>query len=153
MAISVDFGTCNVENEVVDKSATGAITWTYQNVNCDWLNTDILNPVLKVQSGKVNCNYVKINSFGGRYYFVESAESYAGTHCILRCHVDVLYTYKSAILGLTCLVLRNEDINKWKRDETDAVIPVSNRRVVYGRNMSNTSIVKSTSDEYIVGIM
>lgn len=153
MAISVDFGTCNVENEVVDKGATGAITWTNQNVNCDWLNTDILNPVLKVQSGKVNCNYVKINTFGGRYYFVESAESYAGTHCILRCHVDVLYTYKSAILGLTCLVLRNEDINKWKRDETDTVIPVSNRRVVYGRNMSNTSIVKSTSDEYIVGIM
>lgn len=153
MAISVDFGTCNVENEVVDKGATGAITWTNQNVNCDWLNTDILNPVLKVQSGKVNCNYVKINTFGGRYYFVESAESYAGTHCILRCHVDVLYTYKSAILGLTCLVLRNEDINKWKRDETDSVIPVSNRRVVYGRNMSNSSIVKSTSDEYIVGIM
>ena len=61
MAISVDFGTCNVENEVVDKGATGAITWTNQNVNCDWLNTDILNPVLKVQSGKVNCNYVKIN--------------------------------------------------------------------------------------------
>lgn len=153
MAISVDFGTCNVESEVVDKGATGAITWTNQNVNCDWLNTDILNPVLKVQSGKVNCNYVKINSFGGRYYFVESAESYAGTHCILRCHVDVLYTYKSAILGLTCLVLRNEDINKWKRDETDRIIPVSNRRVVYGRNMSNSSIVKSTSDEYIVGIM
>ena len=153
MAISVDFGTCNVENEVVDKGATGAITWTNQNVSCDWLNTDILNPVLKVQSGKVNCNYVKINSFGGRYYFVESVESYAGTHCILRCHVDVLYTYKSAILGLTCLVSRNEDINKWKRDETDRVIPVSNRRVVYGRNMSNTSIVKSTSDEYIVGIM
>lgn len=153
MAISVDFGTCNVENEVVNKGATGSITWTNQNVSCDWLNTDILNPVLKVQSGKVNCNYVKINSFGGRYYFVESAESYAGTHCILRCHVDVLYTYKDAILGLTCLVLRNEDINKWKRDETDSVIPVSNRRVVYGRNMSNTSIVKSTSDEYIVGIM
>lgn len=153
MAISVDFGTCNVDNEVVDKGATGAITWTNQNVSCDWLNTDILNPVLKVQSGKVNCNYVKINSFGGRFYFVESAESYAGTHCILRCHVDVLYTYKSAILGLECLVLRNEDINKWKRDETDSVIPVSNRRVVYGRNMSNTSIVKSTSDEYIVGIM
>lgn len=153
MALSVDFGTCNVENEVVDKGAEGAITWTNQNVSCDWLNTDILNPVLKVQSGKVNCNYVKINSFGGRFYFVESAESYAGTHCILRCHVDVLYTYKSAILGLTCLVLRNEDISKWKRDETDAVIPVSNRRVIYGRNMSNTSIVKSTSDEYIVGIM
>lgn len=128
MAISVDFGTCNVENEVVNKGATGAITWTNQNVSCDWLNTDILNPVLKVQSGKVNSNYIKINTFGGRYYFVESAESYAGTHCILRCHVDVLYTYKDAILGLTCLVLRNEDINKWKRDEVDNVLPVKTQK-------------------------
>lgn len=124
MALSVDFGTCNVENEVVDKGVSGAITWTNQNVSCDWLNTDILNPVLKVQSGKVNCNYVKINSFGGRFYFVESAESYAGTHCILRCHVDVLYTYKSAILGLTCFVARNEDISKWKRYEIDNLLPV-----------------------------
>lgn len=152
MAISVDFGTCNVENEVVDKSATGSITWTSQNVNCDWLNTDILNPVLKVQSGKVNCNYVKINSFGGRYYFVESAESYAGTHCILRCHVDVLYTYKSAILGLTCLVLRNEDINKWKRDLTDKAIPASNKRVGYSETFGTQIVAQGTSgNEYVFG--
>lgn len=153
MAISVDFGTCNVENEVVDKGATGAITWTSQNVNCDWLNTDILNPVLKVQSGKVNCNYVKINSFGGRYYFVESAESYAGTHCILRCHVDVLYTYKSAILGLTCLVSRNEDINKWKRDYTDLAIPVSNKRVTYGKNFGNDMVNAGTLQEFLIGVI
>lgn len=153
MAISVDFGTCNVENEVVDKSGTGSITWTSQNVSCDWLNTDILNPVLKVQSGKVNCNYVKINTFGGRYYFVESAESYAGTHCILRCHVDVLYTYKDAILGLTCLVLRNEDINKWKRDYTDLAIPVSNKRVTYGKNFGNDMVNAGTLQEFLIGVI
>ena len=153
MAIKVDFGTCNVENEVVDKSATGSITWTSQNVSCDWLNTDILNPVLKVQSGKVNCNYVKINTFGGRYYFVESAESYAGTHCILRCHVDVLYTYKSAILGLNCLVLRNEDIKKWKRDYTDLAIPVSNKRVTYGKNFGNDMVNAGTLQEFLIGVI
>lgn len=153
MAIKVDFGTCNVENEVVDKGATGAITWTNKNVNCDWLNTDILNPVLKVQSGKVNCNYVKINTFGGRYYFVESAESYAGTHCILRCHVDVLYTYKSDILGLTCLVSRNEDINKWKRDYTDLAIPVSNKRVTYGKNFGNDMVNAGTLQEFLIGVI
>lgn len=150
MAISVDFGTCNVENEVVDKGATGAITWTNQNVSCDWLNTDILNPVLKVQSGKVNCNYVKINSFGGRYYFVESAESYAGTHCILRCHVDVLYTYKSAILGLTCLVLRNEDITKWKRDLVDRAIPVSAKRIGTSKPIGN-NVLFGGDDVYLLG--
>ena len=153
MAIKVDFGTCNVENEVVDKSATGSITWTSQNVSCDWLNTDILNPVLKVQSGKVNCNYVKINTFGGRYYFVESAESYSGTHCILRCHVDVLYTYKSAILGLNCLVLRNEDIKKWKRDYTDLAIPVTNKRVTYGKNFGNDMVNAGTLQEFLIGVI
>lgn len=143
MAISVDFGTCNVENEVVDKSATGSITWTSQNVNCDWLNTDILNPVLKVQSGKVNCNYVKINSFGGRYYFVESAESYAGTHCILRCHVDVLYTYKSAILGLTCLVSRNE--YKQDKDLMDPKIVSKVTNTIYDKNQFGKALF-TTSD-------
>lgn len=153
MAIKVDFGTCNVENEVVNKGATGAITWTNQNVDCDWLNTDILNPVLKVQSGKVNCNYVKINSFGGRYYFVESAESYAGTHCILRCHVDVLYTYKDAILGLTCLVLRNEDINKWKRDEVDNLLPVKTQKGCRWKPFAGGTSMITNEVCYVLGMI
>lgn len=150
MAISVDFGTCNVENEEVDKSSEGAITWTNQNVNCDWLNTDILNPVLKVQSGKVNCNYVKINSFGGRFYFVESVESYAGTHCILRCHVDVLYTYKTAILGLTCFVSRNEDYSLWKKDEVDRLIPVSANRSGVSKPIGD-NVLFGGDDLYLLG--
>lgn len=149
MSISVQFGTCDCENEVVDKS--GSVTLGTA-VSCVMVNTDIINPILKVESDKASSTYCYISDFG-RYYFVESCEGTTGAHCFLRCHVDVLYTYKDSIVGLTCLVLRNEDINKWKRDETDTVIPVSNKRVVYGRNMSNTSIVKSTSDEYIVGIM
>ena len=142
MAIKVDFGTCNVENEVVDKGATGAITWTSQNVDCDWLNTDILNPVLKVQSGKVNSNYVKINTFGGRYYFVESAESYAGTHSILRCHVDVLYSYKSAILGLECLVDRNEF--QRNGDLVDTKMPFKKKFTVYQKRHPGGNVITAS---------
>ena len=148
MSVSVQFGKFSGEKEEVNKSITDLTS----AISCQLVNTDILNPILKMTAGKVDYNYCIISSFG-RKYFIERHESIAGGHCLCYCHVDVLYTYADAISNLECLVLRNEDINKWKRDETDTVIPVSNKRAVYGRNMSETSIVKSTSDEYIVGIM
>lgn len=148
MGVSVQFGNFSGEKEEVSKSITDLTS----AIDCQLVNTDILNPILKMTSGKVGYNYCIISTFG-RKYFIEKYESIAGGHCLCYCHVDVLYTYADAIKELECLVLRNESISRWKRDETDAVIPVSNKRLVYGRNMSNTSIVKSTSDEYIVGIM
>lgn len=148
MGVSVRFGKFSGEKEEVTKNVTD---WT-QFIDCQLVNTDLLRPILKITSGKVGYNYCEISDFGRRY-FIESHESITGGHCLCHCRVDVLSTYDSDIRALNCFVSRNEDINKWKRDETDTVIPVSNRRVVYGRNMSDTSIVKSVSDEYIVGIM
>ena len=95
MAFTISIGTFTGENELVDKD--GKIEWEANSVTAQMVNTDILNPVLKVAGGRSDCNYVKIADFGNRYYFVESVESTAGGHCLLRCHVDVLYTYKSSI--------------------------------------------------------
>ena len=152
MAINVKFGKCHCENEEVDKSGNGMITdWT-TDVPCVMLNTDMLNPVLKLSSTYAGYNYAKINDFGGRYYFVEAAESIVGGHCILHCHVDVLYTYCSEILALSCLVMRNEDINKWKRDLTDRCIPASNRRIGYSKTFGTHFVTSGTSGtEYVFG--
>lgn len=150
MAINVKFAHCNCENEEVDKSGEGMISdWT-NDVPCIMLNTDILNPVLKLDSGKVGYNYAKIDSFGGRYYFVESCESIAGGHCILRCHVDVLYTYCSGILALTCFVSRNEDDSLWKKDEVDRLIPVSANRSGVSKPIGD-NVLFGGDDLYLLG--
>ena len=149
MAISVQFGTCSCENEVVDKN--GFVTLGTA-VSCVMVNTDILNPILKVENDKAGSTYCKIDEFG-RYYFVESCEGTTGAHCFLRCHVDVLYTYKDSIVGLTCLVMRNEDINKWKRDLTDRCIPARNRRVTYGKNFGNDLVNGGTLQEFLIGVI
>ena len=149
MAISVQFGTCDCENEVVDKSGNVTLGTA---VSCVMVNTDLLNPILKVESDKAGSTYCYISDFG-RYYFVESCEGTTGAHCFLRCHVDVLYTYKDAILGLNCLVMRNEDINRWKRDLTDRCIPASNRRYTYGKNFGNDLINGGTLQEFLIGVI
>lgn len=149
MSVSVQFGTCSCENEVVDK--TGSVTLGTA-VSCVMVNTDIINPILKVESNKAASTYCYISDLG-RYYFVESCEGTTGAHCFLRCHVDVLYTYKDSIVGLTCLVMRNEDINKWKRDLTDRCIPASNRRVTYGKNFGNDLVNGGTLQEFLIGVV
>lgn len=149
MAVSVQFGTCSCENEVVNKS--GSVTLGTA-VSCEMVNTDILNPVLKVNA-RINKNYCYISDFGGRYYFIETIETIAGKHCLCHCHVDVLYTYASGIKGLDCFVHRNESINKWKRDRSDPAILTNNRRLVYGRNFGNTDLNGGLGQYFIVGII
>lgn len=146
MAIVVTFGTYDGEPEVVDKD--GLITWDEDGTDCILVNTDLIHPVLKVDSNKRNKTYVEIPFFG-RKYFVDGIEGIVGGHCILRCTVDVLYSFKSGVLGLNCFVQRNEDIERWKRDEVDRAIIVSNRRVIYGEPFGD-ELVRDQC-EYILG--
>lgn len=148
MAIGVVFGNYNGEKEVVEKT----ISDQTQSISCQMLNTDILNPVLQVDSSRVNYTYCEIATFG-RKYFIESCESIAGGHCILHCHVDVLSTYASGIKGMECLVLRNEDKNKWKRDYTDRAIPASNMRVTFGREFGTDIVNGGTLQEFLIGVI
>ena len=137
MGFTISIGKFTGENELVDKD--GKITWESNGVSAQMVNTDILNPVLKVLGGRSDCNYVKINDFGNRYYFIESVESIAGGHCLLRCHVDVLYTYKTNIKGLTCLVSRNE----FKENPylVDTLLPIEKQFTVYSKNKGASAVL------------
>lgn len=117
MGIQVKFGTYSCENNELDKKPT----LDEQYTSCQLVNTDILNPILKVDSGKVGKTYVEIKDFS-RFYFVESVESIPGGHCLLHCHVDVLHTYKDYIKEMDCLVARNEFDQD--SDIADPMIPV-----------------------------
>lgn len=148
MAYTLKIGTCSCENEVVDKS--GSVTLS-GDISAVMVNTDSLNPIFKVQGSYSGSNYCSCSEFG-RFYYIENVEALAGGHCLLHCHVDVLYTYKDSILGLTCLVSRNEDINKWKRDLTDKAIPASNKRVGYSKTFGTHLVAQGTSgNEYVFG--
>lgn len=140
MAFTISIGKFSGENELVDKESK--IQWEVNGVTAQLVNTDILNPVLKVAGGRSDCNYVKIADFGNRFYFIESVESIAGGHCLLRCHVDVLYTYKTAIKGLTCLVSRNE----FKENPylVDPLIPVEKQFDVYSKNVGSSKVVDAS---------
>lgn len=125
MAISVKFGTCSCENEVVNKHDFVTLG---DDVSCEMVNTDILNPILRVNT-RINKNYCQISSFGGRYYYIETVEGIAGGHCLCHCHVDVLYSYCDAIKALECYVTRNE--NDKNDSIVDTMLPFKKEYTVY----------------------
>lgn len=141
--MTISIGKYDGENHVVSKT----ISWEVNGVSAVMVNTDILNPVLKVVGDRSDCNYVGISDFG-RFYFVESAEALAGGHCLLRCHVDVLYTYETAIKNLECLVSRNEF--KENKYLVDPLVPVEKQFDVYSKNKSTALCPASGIYQYFL---
>lgn len=91
-------------------------------------NVNILNPELRFGSlmdivDYIGYNYVYIPKFQ-RYYFVENME-YVKGFCIIKCAVDVLYTYKTHILNSTQLVTRQE--NTYNKFIADSKLIMNNR--------------------------
>lgn len=139
MAYTLKIGTCSCENEVVDKS--GSVTLS-GDISAVMVNTDSLNPIFKVQGSYSGSNYCSCSEFG-RFYYIENVEALAGGHCLLHCHVDVLYTYKDSILGLTCLVSRNEFKQDGNLMDPKIVSKCSN--TIYDKNQFGSALF-TTSD-------
>lgn len=75
-------------------------------------DTDVLDPVFEVEYDAllVNCNYIYVSDWN-RYYFVNGITT--GAHRLyFHCHVDVLQTYKTDLLELTCVIARQEHEDK-----------------------------------------
>lgn len=115
---------CTAENEVVDKTSymTGSVS-----TSCEMVNTDVLNPILKLSSNYLDKNYVLIPEFENRYYYVSSIEMLRGGHMLMNCHVDVLMTYKENILQSSCNIVRQENANSGTL--TDSYYSVNNRKI------------------------
>lgn len=150
MGIHVKFGTYTCENNELDKSQW--IQWLPNDQwnDCQLVNTDILNPILKVTNGKVSSTYVEIQEFG-RFYFVESVESIAGSHCLLHCHVDVLHTYRNGIGNLECLVTRNEDKSKQAKELVDNSMVIDKLRGFKNRGFGDSLITNEVC--YVIGLI
>lgn len=122
--MTINLYECTAENEVVDKSSyiSGNVV-----TNCEIVNTDILNPILKLSSNYLDKNYVMIPEFENRYYYVSSIEMLRGGHMLMNCHVDVLMTYKPYILQSSCNIVRQENANSGTL--TDSYYSVNNRKI------------------------
>lgn len=81
-------------------------------------DTELVRPVLIVSSGLLtpSVNYVYIENFG-RYYFIRDIK-YTQGMSIISCEVDVLMSFKTALLKQNVIVKRQErKYNLYIRDE------------------------------------
>ena len=71
--------------------------------------SSVINPVVRIASelNLSNANYMYIDEFH-RYYFINDIVSVRTGIWEISAHVDVLSTYKTAVLNLPCVIGRNE---------------------------------------------
>lgn len=88
-------------NKTLPQSPTLSLTGNLKE-DCDFLD-----PVIEIENNGVpDVNYAYIADFG-RYYFVEPPTNIGAKLWRLKMHVDVLYTYRSGIMGAPCIVAKS----------------------------------------------
>ena len=92
--------------EKIGKNLSG--NTTFQCVLKD--KTSILHPTLRINTSDniYTFNYLKIPDFG-RYYFIDDIVSQSAGIWEITAHVDVLETYKTAILSNDAVVRRQQN--------------------------------------------
>lgn len=141
---------CTAENEVVDKTSymSGNVS-----TSCEMVNTDVLNPVLKLSSNFLDKNYVLIPDFENRYYFVSSIEMLRGGHMLMNCHIDVLMTYKDIILQTECNIVRQENAPNNKLVDNYCTVNVNKKNVITNIGKVFGDNVPENARCYMIGVM
>lgn len=91
--------------ERVDKTAFLTTVGTVSGVQVKE-PMDLMKPtfILKTDAQVYNSNYLYC-SYTSRYYYIDSIEALTGGRIAVNCSIDVLYTYKSEILGSSAWVV------------------------------------------------
>ena len=101
------------DNRLLDKSSKITVIDTIDTAHIKD-DTSIISPSIVLSYKKIStlrkCNYLYIPSMG-RYYYVNDIVLKQGGMYELKCHVDVLMTYKGDIRNITTLILRQENLN------------------------------------------
>ena len=115
-------------------------------------DTSITDPVIKVKryNNIYSANYLYIPQFS-RYYFITDVKAITGGMYEISCHVDVLESFKTAILENYAYIERAEKGNLYYSDNG---IPVSvDSHVIIknfnGEPFSHTSIVMPLSSAHV----
>lgn len=74
--------------------------------------TSIVNPIIAIESdGVITSNYLYIPLFN-RYYYIDDITVVRNGYYIIKCSVDVLMSWKSAILDLPVIINKQNSPNK-----------------------------------------
>lgn len=97
----------------IGKSYSGVATLEGSLVN----ESGVIDPVLLVEAGAfiTGCNYAWVDAFA-RFYFIREMVSVRNGIWRLSLHVDVLETYKTAILATNALIDRSQSENPYMAD-------------------------------------
>lgn len=114
---------------------------------------DVERPQLLLSWQGTSFNYIEITDWS-RYYSITSIVSLPGNMTQITGQSDPLQTAASQIASREALAVRNEDINKWDRDEPDPYIISKSKRIYKGYSFGSMQNVHSNSDAtYILGVI
>ena len=143
--------------EVVDKSSDLTLIETMSG---DFRGSmSVLRPVIQIKPTSTStaakiiseCNYVYIREFA-RYYFVTAINTTANNYIELELSIDVLMSWKTAILAQKVIVSRNEKEYSLYLD--DSVLKVYNKPniTVYHFKDGQGNEQGFTSQEYVLAM-
>lgn len=138
------------DKRVVNKSITQIYT-----CECKLLEPcSLLMPKIRINypTGIESANYCYIPFFG-RYYYIKDIEYIAGGQCIISMSgVDVLMTYKSSILNLSCAVERNENAkNEFLQDNNIPILVNKNIQVLkLSNNAMNLGTGQGNENNFVL---
>lgn len=116
MAFTVTLYVSSSPVEKIGKSLSSGSDFTCELKD----DTSILNPMIKIYSTSnlSGYNYMHIAEFG-RYYYINDISSPRNNEWDISAHVDVLETYKTAILANSAVIRRQESQYNLYLDDPD----------------------------------
>ena len=137
------------DNRLLNKSSKISVIDTIDTAHIKD-DTSIISPSIILSYKKINtlrnCNYLYIPSMG-RYYYVNDIVLKQGGMYELKCHIDVLQTYKDDIKAITALILRQENV--YHPYIEDGELLVRNDRFFEKKNIG---IVGNGTDNYYLTV-
>lgn len=112
-------------------------------------STDLISPELTIENTSGNLtngsvNYLYIEDFN-RYYFVRDVKFESGLLFVVKCDVDVLYTYKEYIYQQRAVIGRQENVYNLNIQDGNLIVEnypyVQTLNFPYGFNPNNYEYV------------
>ena len=133
--MTINLQTNNSEKFAVNKrlSLVGTMTGSLRD------GPSIVNPIFLIECSGIfpQANYLTVPEFG-RSYFIEEIASVRTGLWQLKCHVDVLSSWKSQLLNLGAIIERNPTLYNLYLDDPEFV--VTQRRYHQSFNFPNRPV-------------
>ena len=137
------------DNRLLDKSTKISVIDTIGAAHIKD-DTSVISPSIILSYKKMDtlkkCNYLYVPSMG-RYYYVNDIILKQGGIYELKCHIDVLMTYKGDIKNITALILRQENVNNPYIEDSELLVRANRYYEKY-----NIGMVGDSADHYYLTV-